>query len=596
MRRSDSDIKGKPLDDSFRILHEFTRAPVESPVARVLREGVIVGLAEHTVLVRGDASEVPIDDSAAPIKQDGRTIGAVLVFRDVSERRRAQRESAYLAAIVESSDDAIIGTSPDGTIQSWNNGAERLYGFRAEEITGRPLSDLFPAERRREQSDILERLSSGEHVVHFETVRVRKDGAAIDVSLTISPIRDRNGQIVGISQVARDITEQKRHAEQLRQTQKLESLGVLAGGIAHDFNNLLTGILGNASLILEDLPPGSPLRSPAEVVVEATERAARLARQMLAYSGKGQFVLESVDLSAQVRDTLPLIKAAIPPGVELELNLADELPPIEADATQIQQVIMNIIINAAESIPEGKPGAVAISTRLETVSGDAAERDGGGSELTPGAYNVLEVRDNGSGMSEETRARIFDPFFTTKFTGRGLGLSAVLGTVRGHHGSIQVSSALGKGTVFRVFLPASDATPESKTPEPKVGAVDLRGKGLILVVDDEPFVRGAAREALERYGYTVLVAEDGERGLEVLRREANRIDCVVLDLTMPGMSGEETLARMKAIDDSVPIMLSSGFNEVQAVERFHGKGLAGFLQKPYRAQSLVEKIKALMRR
>ncbi len=596
LRRTKVEVVGKPIGEVFQIVNEFTRRPVPSPVERVLREGGIIGLANHSILIAHDGTEVPIDDSAAPILQNGKIAGVVLVFRDVTERRRAQQDAAYLASIVESSDDAIIGKSPDGIIQTWNAGAERLYGYRAEEVVGHPMVELLPPERQHEESDILERLRQGKRVVHFETVRLRKDGSLVDVSLTISPIRDKAGQIVGASHMARDITEQKRTAEQIRQTQKLESLGVLAGGIAHDFNNLLTGILGNASIALDDLPPDAPAKESIDAVIAASERAAQLARQMLAYSGKGRFVLEHIDISERVRDILPLIKAAIPSTVELRLNLDERLPLIEADAAQMQQLIMNVIINGAEAIPEGKAGSLTVTTRRKEVDAEyvRSHKGVGTDDLTPGPYVQFEVSDTGSGMDEATLNRIFDPFFTTKFTGRGLGLAAVLGIVRGHRGSVEVSSTLGRGTVFCFLFPVAEAAKESK-PRPTEARVPVhRGEGLILVVDDEQVVRGMAKQALERYGYTVEVAEDGARGLDAFERDRDRIRCVVLDLTMPVMSGEETLGRMKALSPEVPIILSSGFNEMQAVKRFEGKGLAGFLQKPYRAAALVEKISAVL--
>jgi PAS domain S-box-containing protein len=585
------EIFGTHVEEVFRIINEQTRQRVENPVARVLREGQIAGLANHTILIARDGSEVPIDDSAAPIRENETTTGVVLVFRDITERRRAQQDAAYLAAIVESSDDAIIGKSPDGIIRTWNAGAERLYGYQAEEVIGRPMLELLPPDRTHEESEILERLRKGDRLVHFETVRRRKDGTLFDVSLTISPIRDRSGAVVGVSHVARDITAQKKTAEQIRQTQKLESLGVLAGGIAHDFNNLLTGIIGNASIVLDDLPRGSQTYRFIEAVIAASERAAALARQMLAYSGKGRFVVEQVNLSKRVRDILPLIKASIPSRIELRLNLSEQLPPIDADATQMEQLVMNVIINAAEAIPEDEHGALTVTTgRLFVDAAYARARPGAMSELKPGAYVLFEVADTGCGMDEATLARIFDPFFTTKFTGRGLGLAAVLGIVRGHQGAVEVQSVLGQGTVFRFLFPEAEAALEATAGEKQTEFADLRGAGEVLVVDDEQIVRDMAKGALERYGYTALVAEDGARGLDVFRRNGQRIRCVVLDLTMPVMGGEETVARLKQIRPDVPIILSSGYNEAQAVQRFKGKGLAGFLQKPYRAAALVEKV------
>jgi PAS domain S-box-containing protein len=595
--RPAQELEGRHIDEVFRIVNEFTREKVENPIQRVLQEGVIVGLANHTILIAGDGTEIPIDDSAAPIKQGGRIAGVVLVFRDITERRRGQQDAAYLAAIVESSDDAIVGKSPDGVIRTWNAGAERLYGYTAAEAVGRPMRDLLPPDRQHEESDILERLRDGSPALRFESMRMRKDGTVINVALMISPIRDKVGQIIGVSHIAHDITEQKRIAEQMQQTQKLESLGVLAGGIAHDFNNLLTGILGNASLAMGDLPPLSRARDTVQSVIDASERAAQLVQQMLAYSGKGHFVLERIDLAARIRETLRLIRSSIPPTVALQLDLEESVPAVEADVAQIQQLMMNIIVNGAEAVPDGMPGTLRITVRREWVEGGHPATPGsGGEELAPGMYVLFEVADTGSGMDADTKARIFDPFFTTKFTGRGLGLAAVLGIVRGHRGSIQVASTPGMGTTFSVLLPAAESGREKRVPAQEPQTADANGGGVVLVVDDEPIVRTLAKHALERFGYTVLVAEDGARGLDVFCTEADRLSCVVLDLTMPIMSGEETLVRMKAARADIPIVLSSGFNEAQAVRRFAGKGLAGFLQKPYKAAVLMETIRRVVAR
>jgi len=588
LRWPEAELQGRPIAEVFRLVDEHTQAPIESPVDRALREDRIVSSSDNALILARDGSEIPIDHSAAPIRQHGKTIGVVLVFRDTTERRSARRDAAYLAAIVESTEDAIIGKTPEGVIQSWNAGAERVYGYAAPEVIGRRMLEIIPPDRQHEESDILERMRSGQQMFHFDTVRVRKDGTPIDVSLTISPIRDKSGEMLGISHVARDITEQKRAAEQLRHTQKLESLGVLAGGIAHDFNNLLTGILGNASLAMEDLPP-SPARQSIEAVVAASERAAQLAQQMLAYSGKGRFIVEHVDLSAVVRSTLRMIRAAVPAAVELRTDLAEPLPPVEADPGQIQQLVMNIIINGAEAIPEGKGGSVTIVTRPFEVRA-------GHPELTPGPYVAFEVTDTGAGMDAATKARIFDPFFTTKFTGRGLGLAAVLGIVRGHRGAIDVDSAPGHGATFRILLPvATEAAIEKAPAAPAVAATASEG-GLVLIIDGESVVRSFARHTLERHGFTVLQAENGARGLDLFREHLDGIRAVVLDLTMPVMSGEEALAQMKAVDGQIPVILSSGFNEHQAVQRFEGKGLAGFLQKPYRADALIQKVREVLAR
>jgi PAS domain S-box-containing protein len=505
---------------------------------------------------------------------------------------RSYEANRLLASVVESSDDAIFAKSLEGIIESWNAGAERLYGYKPEEILGHNVRELVPSDRPEEETDILERTRRGEPVEHFETLRLRKGGVPVEVSLTVSPIRNESGELVGASHIARDITEQKRAAEAMRQTQKLESLGVLAGGIAHDFNNLLVGIMGNASLALEHLPANFPARRNLQDVIAAGERAAGLTRQMLAYSGKGRFVIDRIDLSTYIRETVPLIEAAIPRTVQLRLNLEEDLPAIEADATQVQQLVMNLVINGAEAIAEGKLGTVTVITRAEQVSEEYLRKQAlpPTEDLKAGLFVLLEVRDTGSGMDEATKSKIFEPFFTTKFTGRGLGLAAVLGIVRGHRGFIQVSSTPGQGTAFRVLFPALEMG-AGRRPGALQEARNLTGAGTILVIDDEPIVRKLARQVLEHYGYRVLLAEEGERGVEEFRGAADEILCVVLDLMMPVLSGEETLPRLKALRPDVPIILSSGFSETEAIRRFAGKGLAGFIQKPYKPAELAEKVK-----
>jgi PAS domain S-box-containing protein len=493
---------------------------------------------------------------------------------EVEQREREQRFSAQLRAIVESSEDAIISKDLNGVIQSWNYGAEAVYQYSAEEMIGKPIALLVPADRQHEESDIIERIRHGGRVKHFETVRLRKDGRPIQVSLTISPIRNQRGEIVGASHISRDITEHKELEQQLRQTQKLESLGVLAGGLAHDFNNLLTGIMGSASLAQDEVPADSTAHGHIGDVLAASDRAALLVRQMLAYAGKGRFVVEQLNLGEQVAEILPLIRTSIPAGVEVRLRLADDLPPIEGDASQMQQLIMNLTLNAAE----------AVGARRGTVTITAEGR-----ETDAERQVVLQVQDTGCGMDEETRARIFDPFFTTKFTGRGLGLAAVLGIIRGHRGCITVESTPGGGSTFTVVLPA--ATPREAGEPADPPETDVRGYGLVLVVDDEELVRKMARFTLERCGYVVETAESGEAAMAVFAARAAEFDLVLLDLTMPALDGEQTLKLIRSIRPDTRIILSSGFNEGEALRRFRDSGLAGFLQKPYTAMVLARKVK-----
>ncbi|MEO8595937.1 MAG: PAS domain S-box protein [Candidatus Solibacter sp.] len=493
---------------------------------------------------------------------------------EVAHREREEQLSAQLRAIVESSDDAIVSLALDGRIESWNRGAEQLYGHTAEEAIGKPATLLLPPERHREEQDLLERILGGARVKHFESVRLHKNGKELRVSLTVSPIRNARGSVTGASYIARDITESKQLEEQLLATQKLESLGVLAGGLAHDFNNLLTSVMGNTSLALDDLTPASPARARLQEVLSASERAALLVRQMLAYAGKGRFVVRPLDLSTQIAEIVPLIRTSVPPMVKVELKLAEGLPLVQADAAQMQQLIMNLAINAVEAVGE-VPGTVTFATWKRSGEGDPEV--------------VLQVKDNGCGMDEATNARIFDPFFTTKFPGRGLGLAAAHGIIRGHGGSVSVESTRGAGTTFTVVFPASDSSrPEAGEP---AGAVECNGHGNVLVVDDEEMVRNMARVMLERAGYQVETAEDGSRAVDCFAARPGEFDAVLLDLTMPVMSGQEALQRIHAIRPGTPVILSSGFSEEEALSRFQGYGLAGFLQKPYTAAALARKVR-----
>jgi signal transduction histidine kinase/CheY-like chemotaxis protein len=398
-------------------------------------------------------------------------------------------------------------------------------------------------------------------------------------------IRQRRRQY----ELRKQLAEREETEERLRQTQKLESLGVLAGGVAHDFNNLLTGIIGNASLARDTVLRDSPAREFLENTLQASQRAADLTRQLLAYSGKGRFVIEPIDLSELVRQISILVQTSISKSVELRLDLAQAAPCIVGDASQIQQVIMNLVINGAESIGSGCAGTVCVKTDVRQVDTADDRSLVVADSLVPGRYVYLEVRDTGCGIDQATLARIFDPFFTTKFLGRGLGLAAVQGIVRGHKGLLQVDSVPGQGSTFRVLFPAAES--ELARPKALSRARNLSGSGTILVVDDEEIVRKIARNVLVSYGYSVVLAENGQIAIDRFPEIADRIAAVLLDMTMPVMGGEETLKKLQQIRPGVKVILTSGYNEVDAIRRFTGSGLAGFLQKPYTAQRLAEKIR-----
>jgi PAS domain S-box-containing protein len=487
--------------------------------------------------------------------------------RALIREREADAAIERLAAIVESSDDAIVSHSLQGTITSWNSGAARMYGYAAGEVLFGPLALLFAANHAGECPAMLERLRRGERVRNFETVHARKDGSLFDVALSLSPLRDATGALAGAATIARDIRDRKLLEHRLLSLQKIESLGALAGGIAHDFNNLLTGVLGNASLALDELEPDHGARPMVSEVIRAADRAAHLTSQLLAYAGLGRFVLASFDLSEFVRDNRELLEATVSKNVELRFELADGLPRIEADPSQIQQLLVNLVVNGAEAIGIGRTGEVRIVTRQEET--DSEHR-----------HVCLEIGDDGCGMDQRTLARIYDPFFSTKFTGRGLGLAAVSGIVRSHNGRMEVTSEPGRGTTFRVFLPSAGRQREQS---PRT----------VLVVDDEEIVRTTARLALEKHGFKVLQAEDGIAAVQVFESNLYEISAVLLDLAMPGMNGEHVIPRLRALRPDIPILVMSGHDENKAAERLGGRAVAGFIPKPYTAGVLAERVKAL---
>jgi signal transduction histidine kinase len=409
------------------------------------------------------------------------------------------------------------------------------------------------------------------------------------------PVFDDEGNIAQMIEYNLDITERKRAEEERRKLDtrlqaaaKQESLAVLAGGVAHDFNNLLVAILGNADLALAELPPLAPGRDKIADIEKASRRAADLCKQMLAFSGRGHFTVEGLDLSALVNEISHLLEVTISKKAVLECNLAEDVPAIEADTTQIRQIIMNLITNATEAIGD-RGGVISISTGAVECDRAYLTETYLDDDLPEGLYSYAEVTDTGCGMDEETRERIFDPFFTTKFTGRGLGLAAVLGIVRGHRGALKVHSEPGRGTTFRVLFPVTDVRAVQRSGEAaQPGA--LPGSGTVLLVDDEETVRAVGRRMLELSGFAVLTAADGREALRVFTEHRREITCVVLDLTMPQMDGEETLRELRLIQSDVRVVLSSGYDEGEIIGRFRGKGLAGFVQKPYDAATLVAEV------
>ncbi|HEY7387949.1 MAG TPA: PAS domain S-box protein [Bryobacteraceae bacterium] len=431
-----------------------TRLPhAECPMAVALKENRAIRGAE-IIAERPNGERRLVLPYPTPLHDaNGRLVGGVNMLIDITEQQRAGEAQARLAAIVSSSDDAIVSKTLDGVITSWNPGAEKIFGYTAAEAVGKTIYLIIPPERRSEEDGILARLRRGEKIDHFETERMAKDGHRIWISLTVSPVRDSSGRIIGASKVARDISQQKLAQERLREAQKLETVAQLAGGVAQEFNNLLTVIIGNVELALQILPTPHPVKPLLTAAVDSGETAAQLTRQMLAYAGKGQFVEDFVDLSDLVRKVSGRIRSSLPQTVEVLLELEKSLPPIQGDPAQLEDLVENLVANAAEAIGEDARGVVHLKTSLQKT--DKNDFSGApGQQKIPSRCVVLEVRDNGCGIDEQVRTKIFDPFFTTKFPGRGLGLAAVSGIVRSQGGAIKVASKPGEGSTFRIFFPA----------------------------------------------------------------------------------------------------------------------------------------------
>jgi PAS domain S-box-containing protein len=534
-----------------------------------------------------------VDDDLLKMAESlGHQIGE-FVERTSAQQRVAEREESY-RVLTETVTDGILTVDASHRILFANAAAGRIFGYSPEELAGLDLSLLMPdSQRARHQAAMAQYLETGQRHMAWDSFRTtgrHRAGYDIPIELSLGEYR-RQDQRLFVA-ILRDITDRTRMDEALRQTTKLESLGILAGGIAHDFNNLLTGVMGNISLALDTIPDSNPAKPNLQDAVEATERAAILTRQLLAYAGKGRFLIQPTDISGLVREISSLVRRSIPSHVALRLDLADSLPKVEADVAQLQQLLMNLVINGAEAIPEGRQGTVLVITRLQHMDAEQIASLGV-SEIVPGDYVAINVHDNGVGMDEATLSRIFDPFFTTKFTGRGLGLAAAGGIVRGHKGGLKVFSSPGQGTTFRVLLPAA-ATARDSVQAPAAARDGLGGRGMILLVDDEPIVRRVATSALTRYGYTVVSSDNGREGVERFRELHTRLKLVILDMTMPVMSGEEALDRLREIDPEIPVILSSGYSEMEATRRFAGRELAGFLQKPYTAAQLAAKVQSVL--
>ncbi|NQZ95205.1 MAG: PAS domain S-box protein [Myxococcales bacterium] len=549
---------------------------------------------------------------APVLAEDGGVDSVLAISRDITDRKRSEEALRFSEEIYRSLTDDVLDSSAVGVCildaefnVAWMNRAlEKFLGIHRHEVVGTDQRQLVRQRLRwifANPDDFYSRVfrtyEDNTYVENF-TCHVTREGEREERWLEhwSQPITSglyTGGRIEHYTDITRrksaEVDHQRLEAK-VRETQKLESLGVLAGDIAHNFNNILVGILGNARIALRDMPDSSKLQEPLIGIETAAQRASELTHQMLAYLGRSPFTERPLDLSALIEEMTKLIAASISKSVVLDRRLSAELPPIDADATQLRQVVMNLIVNASEAC-EANNGAIVVTTRTEHLSSADLGELARGEKLGEGNYVCLEVADSGTGMTPRTRNKIFDPFFSTKFAGRGLGLAAVLGIVRSHRGGIALESKKGVGTTIRVYLPCS---PELSLDLGPPSVPDVDGAGTILVIDDEETVRHVAGRALEHQGFSALLAANAKEGLEIFGSQAEEIRAVLLDLSMQGMGGENTLDALRLVRSDVPVIITSGFNENEVSSRFEETRPSGFLKKPFRPAELGEKLQEVI--
>jgi len=520
------------------------------------------------------------------------------IEQEVQERTRQLRASeARLQAILDHSPNLIFLKDTEGRYRLCNQPFADLCRRPAREIIGVRDQDLFPATEAELYRNNDTRVMAAGRPMEFEEIATTPAGVRSHIVHKF-PLLDEEGRAYALCGIATDITSRKAGEEQklllerqLLESQKLESLGVLAGGIAHDFNNILTAILGNATLARMELPENHKARPQLRQIEQAARRAGDLCAQMLAYAGKAAFITAPVNLASLVRDTTALLEVTVGKRAHLELRIGPGLPAVMGDVTQLRQIVMNLVINAADAIGDRTGGVISVSTLCQDLPAEFFQQAVQSPKLPAGRYVGLEVRDNGSGMPPDVMARIFEPFFTTKFSGRGLGLAAVLGIIQGHGGALFVESVAGQGTVFRLFLPATLAQAGVSTPPFSVASVPVALQGTVLLVDDEPAIRRVTVHALRAMGLKALEAADGQAALAIYRAQATPIDLVLLDLMMPGLTGEETLRLLREINPAVRVIVMSGFSEGETMQRCSALGVLGYLPKPFEIADLVARLR-----
>lgn len=549
---------------------------------------------------RRDGSEFPVEISLSPVAT-GNGMIVLSAIRDISDRKRIEEElrraneeldrrksrelrdfQTRLALIVDSSQDAIIAKNLDGIVTHWNKGAEEIYGYTAQEMIGRPVATLAPPECADEIEGILKKIRNGERVEYFESVRVTKDKRRLNMSISVSPIHDAEGSVVGASTIARNITAQKKVEDQLRQSQKMEAVGRLAGGVAHDFNNLL-GIVTACSELLEG-HVNTDVLEYVDNIREAARRGAALTKQLLAFSRRQPVQVQLLDLNERLKGVSKLLKPLMGDDVDIALLPRSQTAIVEADPGQLDQIVVNLAVNARDAMPRG--GKLIIETAVFDFDQSFTDEH---PSMHPGRYVMLAISDNGVGMDEATRSRVFEPFFTTKEVGKGtgLGLATVYGIIQLAGGQVWVYSEVGHGTTFKIYLPSAEHKVGSAA-EPHEEVMPARREGVtILLAEDDPMMRRLTRKMLEEHGYCVLEAEDGDAALKVINGTVIPVALTLTDVVMKGMTGPELVLKLIDSYPQMKVVYMSGYTGEFVAYQGLDTGIR-LLEKPFTRSALLK--------
>ncbi len=553
--------------------------------------GPTQGRRMELTAMRADGSEFPVELAISRIAIDGKPMFTAYM-RDITERQQAARITSELAAVVAHSNDAIVACTLEGRIVSWNVGAERIYGYASEEMIGKPLDLLIPPDRLDEFPQALTAVGRGDSLANYETIRLRKDGKRISVSLTESPIRGESGRISGLSSIARDITERKRLEEELLQSQKMDAVGRLAGGIAHDFNNILTAILGYSDLLIGQIDERQWMFKHLSEIRKAADFAASLTHQLLAFSRRQPLFLRVFSINDSVNNMQKMLQRVIGEHIQIHTQLKAEIGRLKADPSQLEQVLLNLCVNARDAMPKG--GSITIQTADVTYFLDDAYSV---NEMPAGEYVKLTVTDSGHGMPPEILKHIFEPFFTTKEKGQGtgLGLATCYGIVKQTGGYITVDSQPGVGTTFSIYLPRVDEAGEKSTIRKEVGQLP-GGHETVLYVEDEITVRSLTAHVLRRLGYTVLEAGSGKQARDAVEGNNGReIDLLFSDVVLPDAGGQELADWIRETRNGrTKLLFTSGYVD-ESILRRHGLDVdTAFLQKPFTPADLAKKVREVL--